>query len=84
MEIYWACQFRNPEEYTILELAQTIQSMINPEVPLTYAPLPQDDPKRRKPDISRAQSHLNWKPSVPLKEGLSLTIRDFRERLTHD
>jgi UDP-glucuronate decarboxylase len=74
----------NPEEYTILELAQTIQSMINPEVPLTYAPLPQDDPKRRKPDISRAQSHLNWKPSVPLKEGLSLTIRDFRERLTHD
>jgi UDP-glucuronate decarboxylase len=74
----------NPEEYTILELAQTIQAMINPGVPLTYKPLPQDDPKRRKPDITRAQTHLNWKPFVTLKEGLLLTVRDFKERLMNE
>jgi UDP-glucuronate decarboxylase len=74
----------NPEEYTILELAQTVQSMVNPDAELIYKPLPQDDPKRRKPDITRAKSWLDWSPSVPLKEGLALTISDFKERLNED
>jgi UDP-glucuronate decarboxylase len=74
----------NPDEYSILELAQTIQSMVNPDVSLINEPLPQDDPKRRKPDITRAKAHLQWSPSVPLQEGLALTIRDFRERLNQD
>jgi UDP-glucuronate decarboxylase len=74
----------NPDEYTILELAQTIQSMVNPDAELIYKPLPQDDPKRRKPDITRAKSWLDWSPSVPLKEGLALTISDFKERLNED
>jgi UDP-glucuronate decarboxylase len=43
--------------------------------------LPQDDPRRRKPDITLAKQLLNWEPSVPLQEGLSRTIADFRERL---
>lgn len=72
----------NPDEYTILELAQTVQRMVNPDTDLQYKPLPQDDPKRRKPDISRAKSLLDWSPTVPLSQGLEQTIADFRDRLT--
>ena len=71
----------NPDEYTILELAQTVQQMVNPNVALDFKPLPQDDPRRRKPDITRAKTHLNWQPTVPLQDGLDLTIADFRARL---
>ncbi|MBF2085053.1 UDP-glucuronic acid decarboxylase family protein [Thermoleptolyngbya sp. C42_A2020_037] len=71
----------NPEEYTILQLAQTVQSMINPDVALKFEPLPQDDPRRRQPDITRAKTHLGWQPTVPLSDGLRLTIEDFRTRL---
>lgn len=74
----------NPDEYTILQLAQTIQSMVNPGAELAYKPLPQDDPKRRKPDITRAQTFLQWSPQVPLTEGLKRTINDFRERMSED
>ena len=71
----------NPGEYTILQLAKTIQEMVNPDVALKYEPLPQDDPQRRKPDITRAQTHLGWEPKVPLQEGLRYTIDDFRARM---
>jgi UDP-glucuronate decarboxylase len=71
----------NPGEYTILQLAETIQRMINPDAKLKFEPLPQDDPQRRRPDITRAQQHLNWEPTVPLEEGLKLTIEDFRQRI---
>ncbi|MCY7407650.1 MAG: SDR family oxidoreductase [Alkalinema sp. CAN_BIN05] len=71
----------NPGEYTILQLAKTIQEMVNPGVALKFEPLPQDDPRRRKPDITLAQKLLDWEPTVPLQEGLSRTIADFRQRL---
>jgi UDP-glucuronate decarboxylase len=71
----------NPGEYTILQLAKTIQDMVNPDVALKFEPLPQDDPRRRKPDITLAQQLLDWEPTVPLQEGLSRTIADFRQRL---
>ncbi|MEM7062396.1 MAG: UDP-glucuronic acid decarboxylase family protein [Cyanobacteria bacterium P01_B01_bin.77] len=71
----------NPGEYTILELAQSIQKMVNPDTDLKYEPLPQDDPRRRQPDITKAKTMLDWEPKVPLKEGLELTIADFRSRL---
>ena len=71
----------NPGEYTILQLAKTIQDMVNPDVVLKFEPLPQDDPRRRKPDITLAQQLLDWEPTVPLQEGLSRTIADFRQRL---
>ena len=71
----------NPGEYTILELAQSVQKMINPDAELKYEPLPQDDPRRRQPDITKAKSMLNWEPTVPLNEGLELTIADFKARL---
>ncbi len=71
----------NPEEYTILELAQTIQKMVNPDANIRFEPLPQDDPRRRRPDITKAQQLLGWQPSVPVLDGLYSTIEDFRERL---
>lgn len=74
----------NPGEYTILELAKAVQQMVNPDAPLKFEPLPQDDPRRRKPDITKAQSWLGWEPKVPLMEGLKLTIEDFRRRMGED
>ena len=71
----------NPDEYTILELAQKIQQMINPDAEIIFKPLPQDDPRQRQPDITKAKSLLGWQPTIPLEEGLKLTIDDFRDRL---
>jgi UDP-glucuronate decarboxylase len=72
----------NPVEHTILRLAETIQRMINPDIPLQFKPLPKDDPTRRKPDITRAKAWLNWEPQVPLEQGLVPMIEDFRSRLS--
>ncbi|MDJ0575566.1 MAG: SDR family oxidoreductase [Xenococcaceae cyanobacterium MO_234.B1] len=69
----------NPGEYTILQLAKTIQEMVNPDAELTFKPLPQDDPKQRQPDITRAKTWLGWEPTISLEEGLKLTIEDFRD-----
>lgn len=69
----------NPDEYTILQLAQTIQKMINPDAELQFKLLPEDDPQRRKPDITRAKTLLGWQPTVPLQEGLQQTIEYFRD-----
>lgn len=74
----------NPGEYTILELAKTIQAMVNPNAELTFKPLPQDDPKQRQPDITRAKNWLGWEPTIPLEEGLKMTIADFRDRVIHN
>ncbi|MCH4904063.1 NAD-dependent epimerase/dehydratase family protein [Cylindrospermopsis raciborskii CHAB3438] len=71
----------NPEEYTILELAQTIQNMINPEVQIKFTPLPADDPRRRRPDITRAKTWLNWEPTISLQTGLKMTVEDFHSRI---
>lgn len=71
----------NPEEYTVLELAQKIQALINPGVEIQFKPLPSDDPQRRRPDITLARTVLDWQPIVPLLEGLQRTIPDFAERL---
>ena len=71
----------NPGEYTILQLAQTIQRIIDPTAELVFKPLPQDDPQRRQPDITRAKHHLNWEPTVALEDGLSKTIAYFRDYL---
>lgn len=71
----------NPDEYTVLELAETIQAMINPNAEIQFKPLPSDDPQRRRPDITAARTLLNWQPTVSLLEGLGRTIPDFAERL---
>ncbi len=72
----------NPDEYTILELAQAVQQKINPDAEIIFKPLPQDDPRRRRPDITKAKTLLGWQPTVPLQEGLRMTIEDFRERIS--
>ncbi len=74
----------NPGEYTILQLASTIQRMVNPDVEIVFKPLPQDDPRRRQPDISKAKQWLNWEPQVQLEAGLEMTIAYFREFLSRD
>ena len=71
----------NPGEYTILQLAETIQKMVNPDTELSFKPLPQDDPLQRQPDITKAKSLLGWEPKINLEEGLKITIEDFRSRL---
>ncbi len=71
----------NQDEYTILELATEVQKQINPKAELRFEPLPQDDPRRRRPDITRARTLLNWEPKIPLVEGLKLTITDFKNRI---
>jgi len=70
----------NPEEYTILELASTVQKLVNPNVQIQFKPLPQDDPRRRRPDITRAKTYLNWEPTIPVEAGLKLTVQDFQAR----
>jgi UDP-glucuronate decarboxylase len=71
----------NPEEYTVLELAQKIQAMIRSDAEIQFKSLPQDDPRRRQPDISCAKQHLGWQPTIPLTDGLERTIADFRARI---
>ena len=68
----------NPSEFTIKELAEVVREAINPDLPLVYRPLPQDDPLQRKPDIGLAMKRLAWSPKVPLVDGLAKTIDYFR------
>jgi len=69
----------NPGEFTIKELAETVIEMTNSASKIIYLPLPQDDPKQRKPDITKAKMILNWEPSVILANGLVDTIDYFRK-----
>lgn len=72
----------NPGEFTMLELAEKIVTMIGGKSKIVYMPLPQDDPKQRKPDISLAKSKLDWEPKVSLEDGLKETIAYFREAIS--
>jgi dTDP-glucose 4,6-dehydratase len=67
----------NPEEVTLLELAETVASLVKSPLDLVHLPLPQDDPARRRPDIRKAWEGLGWTPTVPLREGLRRTLEWF-------
>jgi UDP-glucuronate decarboxylase len=71
----------NPGEFTIAELADRVLSQTGSSAGIEYHPLPQDDPVRRQPDISRAKATLGWAPTIPLAEGLTRTIDFFRSTL---
>jgi dTDP-glucose 4,6-dehydratase len=71
----------NPHEITILEFAERVRDLVGAKVPIVFRPLPQDDPKQRCPDISKARRILNWEPKVGLKEGLDLTYEYFRQQV---
>jgi UDP-glucuronate decarboxylase len=68
----------NPGEFTMNELAHAVLEATGSTSPIDYQPLPEDDPKQRKPDISLATSELGWEPSVQLREGLDQTVQYFR------
>ena len=74
----------NPNELTILQLAKTIIDLTNSKSEIIYKDLPVDDPKIRRPDITRAQQHLDWQPSVELHDGLQKTIEYFASLSNHD
>ena len=71
----------NPGEFTIAELADLVIAMTGSSSGIEYLPLPQDDPVRRQPDISRAKALLGWEPTVALRDGLERTIGHFRREL---
>ncbi|HXG04483.1 MAG TPA: UDP-glucuronic acid decarboxylase family protein [Candidatus Binatia bacterium] len=71
----------NPQEMTLLELAKRILGLTGSSSSIVFRPLPEDDPKVRQPDISRARRLLGWEPRVDTDEGLRLTIEWFRQRL---
>jgi len=74
----------NPEELTIAELLEVIQSLLPDSIEVRYLPLPVDDPRRRQPDIGRAETRLGWRPSTPLIAGLRQTIAWFCTELARD
>ena len=74
----------NPGEFTIRELAEMTIKMIGSKSTLSFLPLPQDDPKQRRPDITLAEKHLDWRPRVPLADGLRQTIDYFDSLMTNN
>jgi UDP-glucuronate decarboxylase len=74
----------NPEECTIMEVAQKLLGLINTPAALIHRELPPDDPGRRRPDITRARELLDWQPTVPLEAGLKETIPYFAQRLKQE
>lgn len=70
----------NPGEFTMLELAELVLKLTGSKSKLTFMPLPADDPKQRRPDITLAKSKLDWEPKVPLEEGLKKVIEYFEAR----
>ena len=74
----------NPGEFTIKQLAEEIVKICGSKSGVEYLPLPQDDPKQRQPDISRAQKLLKWNPTIPLNEGLQKTVAYFKERVENN
>jgi UDP-glucuronate decarboxylase len=73
----------NPEEFTMLQLASTIIDLTGSASGMVHKPMPQDDPRQRRPDISKAAKLLDWKPTTPLRDGLRQTI-DYFEKLLAD
>ena len=71
----------NSQEITILEFAERVRALLRSNVPIVFKPLPQDDPKQRCPDISKAKRLLGWQPRVNLNEGLQLTLDFFRQQV---
>ncbi|MGB8811759.1 MAG: UDP-glucuronic acid decarboxylase family protein [Paracoccaceae bacterium] len=74
----------NPSEFTMLQLAEKVLAKLGSDLPIVFMPLPQDDPRQRRPDISRAAEVLGWAPTVDLDLGLDKTIEWFAQRLKSD
>ena len=81
-EFYEVFNIGNPYEITVKELAETILSLTDSKSKIIYQPLPNDDPKQRKPDITKAKEKLNWEPKVDLETGLTHTIDWIKKELS--
>ena len=73
--------FGNPDEYSILELAEKIIALTGSKSAIIHKPLPEDDPKQRQPDIRLAKTELGWEPKVALEDGLKMTIQYFKQQI---
>jgi nucleoside-diphosphate-sugar epimerase len=71
----------NPDEYTVKQLAELVVELTGTKSAIVHEPLPRDDPKVRKPDITRARAMLGWEPRVHVRDGLARTIEYFRSKL---
>jgi len=71
----------NPDEYTVKQLAELVVELTGTRAPIVYEPLPKDDPKVRKPDITRARMMLGWEPKVHVRDGLARTIAYFQQHV---
>ncbi len=80
-DVHGPVNLGNPGEFTVAQLARMVLEQTGSASPLVLRPLPQDDPRQRRPDISRAQAELAWSPVVPLEQGLARTIQHFREEI---
>ncbi|KAH7315757.1 hypothetical protein KP509_21G064200 [Ceratopteris richardii] len=74
----------NPGEFTMLELAEVVKEVIDPNARIVFRKNTEDDPHKRKPDISRAKNMLGWEPKISLREGLPMMVDDFRRRVSYD
>ncbi len=81
VDVYQPVNVGNPGEFTMKQLAEEVGRAAGVEVRVSYRPLPQDDPRQRQPDITRARKLLGWEPTVPLKEGLKRTVEYFAGRI---
>ena len=72
------CNIGNPVEYTVQQLAEIVVELTGSKAPIVYQPLPEDDPKVRQPDITRARAMLGWEPRIDVREGVQRTIDYFR------
>jgi dTDP-glucose 4,6-dehydratase len=74
----------NPKEFTILECAQLVLKVTGSKSKLCYEPIPQDDPKQRRPDITKARQLLGWEPKIDLETGLRLSLDYFRKAVADE
>ncbi|XP_060191619.1 UDP-glucuronic acid decarboxylase 4-like [Lycium barbarum] len=74
----------NPGEFTMIELAKVVQETIDPNAKIDFRPNTEDDPHKRKPDITKAKQLLGWEPTVSLRQGLPRMVDDFRQRIFGD
>jgi nucleoside-diphosphate-sugar epimerase len=77
-EIRTPVNFGNPQELTVMDIAQKMLALTGPSSAIVYEPLPADDPRVRRPDITRAQTLLGWRSMISLEEGLRRTIDHFK------
>ena len=80
-EIVGPVNIGNPGEFTMLQLAEITLKLVGSKSKIVHQPLPADDPRQRRPDITLARCVLKWEPTVPLEEGLKRTIEYFKKQI---